>query len=144
METSTELLQLEAEISPLKGKLRGAEEARKKQEEKIIQAKPKNGKMLLKRKALTDHRGSPPRNIRSLGFPDPATSSILLRSEKLLRPRPLETDGIIEGSPRQESSHKASQLRSFVPAVPTPAETGGKAQEAPSQEAQEGRRWRQG
>ena len=32
-ETSTELLQLEAEISPLKGKLRKAEEARKKQKE---------------------------------------------------------------------------------------------------------------
>ena len=54
-ETSTELLQLEAEISPLKWKLRGVEEARKKQEEEISQAELKDGKMLVKRKTLTDH-----------------------------------------------------------------------------------------
>ena len=64
-ETSTGLLQLEAEISTLNGKLRGAEEAREKQEEEIIQAKLKNSKMLVKRKTHTDHRGSPTRNLLS-------------------------------------------------------------------------------
>ena len=52
-ETSTELLQLEAEISPLKGKRRGAEKAREKQEKEITQAELKNGKMLVKMKTLT-------------------------------------------------------------------------------------------
>ena len=55
-------------------------------------------------------------------------------TEKLLRPRPIETNGIIEGSPHQESSsHEASPPRSFIPKVPTSAETRGKAQEAHSQ-----------
>ena len=36
-------------------------------------------------------------------------------TEKLLRPRLIETDGIIEGSPCQESSsHEASPPRSFI------------------------------
>ena len=82
-ETSTELLQLEVEISPLKGKLRRAEEAREKQEEEIIQAE-------LKRKTLTDHRGSPTRNLLSRGLLDPEAPSSIVRSKKLLRPRPSE------------------------------------------------------
>ena len=52
-ETSTELLQLEAEISPLKGKRRGVKKAREKQEKEITQAELKNGKMLVKMKTLT-------------------------------------------------------------------------------------------
>ena len=52
-EASTELLQLETEISSLKEKLRGVEGAREKQEEEITQAKLKNGKMLVKVKSLT-------------------------------------------------------------------------------------------
>ena len=39
-ETSTELLKLEAEISPLKGKRRRAEKAREIQEEESTQAEP--------------------------------------------------------------------------------------------------------
>ena len=74
-ETSTELLQLEAEISTLKGKLRKAEEAMEKQEEEISQAMLKNGKVLVKRKTLTDHQGSPTRNRLSRGFLDPEASS---------------------------------------------------------------------
>ena len=136
--TSTELLQLEAEIRPLKGKLRRAEEARENKEEEIIKANLKNGKMRGKRKTSTDHRGSPTRNLPSLGFLDPKASSSLVRSEKLLPPRPIKTDVIIEGSPRQESSHKASPPRSFIPEVPTSTETVGNTQEAPSQGVQEG------
>ena len=60
-------------------------------------------------------------------------------TEKLLRRRLIETDGIIEGSSRQESSsHEASTPRSFISEVPTSAETRGKAQEAHNQVAQEG------
>ena len=70
----------------------------------------------------------------------PETSLSLSRSEKLLRPRPLETDGIIEGSPRQESSsHEALPPRSVVPKGPTSTETGGKAPEALSRVARWGR-----
>ena len=125
-ETSTELLKWEAETSTLKGKQREVEEAREKQEEEITQAEPRNGKM----QTLTDHRGSPTRNLCYRGFLVLEASSSLLCSEKLLCPRLIETDGILKGSPRQApSSHKASPPRSFIPEVPTSAETRGKAQE---------------
>ena len=72
----------------------------------------------------------------------PEASSSLSRSEYLLRPRPLETDGVIKGFPRQESSsHKALPPRSVVPKGPTSTETGGKAQEALRRRSAEWARW---
>ena len=72
------------------------------------------------------------------GVLDSEASSSLLGSGRLLRPRSIEMDGIIQGSPRQElSSQKASPLRRVALEVPTSAETVGKAQEAPSQVVQE-------
>ena len=77
------------------------------------------GKMLVKTKILTDHRGSQTRNLLSQGFLDSEASSSLSCSEELPLPRPIKSDGIIKGSPCQESSsHKASPSRSFVPEVP--------------------------
>ena len=68
----------------------------------------------------------------------PEADSSLSRHEKLVRPRLLEPGGITKDSQRQESSsHEVSPPSSFVPEVSTLAETGGKAQEAPSQEVQE-------
>ena len=50
----------------------------------------------------------------------PEASSSLSSYEKLIHPRLLDTNGIIEDSQRQESSsHEASPPRSFVPEVPT-------------------------
>ena len=100
--TSIELLQLEAEISPLKGKRRRAEEAREKQGEEGTQAEPRNGKRLMKMQTLSDQRGSPTWKWRYRGILDSQASSSLLCSGRLLRPRSIEMDGIIEGSPRQE------------------------------------------
>ena len=69
----------------------------------------------------------------------PEASSSLSSYEKLIHPRLLDTNGIIEDSQRQESSsHEASPPSSFVPEGSTSAETGGKAQEVISQEVQEG------
>ena len=85
---------------------------------------------------LTDQQGS---STHYRGFRDLEASLSLSCSEKLLRPRPIETDGTLESSPRQESSsHKASPPRRVALKVPTSAETAGKAQEAISQVVQEG------
>ena len=56
-EASTELLQREAEISPIKGKWKRAEEAREKRREEGTQAEPRHGKRLVKMQSLTDQRG---------------------------------------------------------------------------------------
>ena len=89
-------------------------------------------------KTLTNHRGSPNRNLPSRGFLKSEASSSLSRSKKLLLTKPLKSEGIIEDSQRQESSsHEASPRRGFVPKIPTSAETVGKAQEALSQVVQE-------
>ena len=143
-ETSTELLQLEAEISPLKGKLRGAEEVREKQKAEIIKAQLKNGKMMVKRKALTDRRGSPSRNRPSRGFPDPEASSSLAHSEKLLLPRPIETDVIIEGSPRQESSHEAPPQEAPSTRFPPRLRPLESLRRRPVKGSKRGRSWRPG
>ena len=90
-------------------------------------------------KTLTNHRGSPNRNLPSRGFLKSEASSSLSRSKKLLLTKPLKSEGIIKDSQRQESSsHEASPRRGFVPKIPTSAETVGKAQEALSQGVQEG------
>ena len=108
-ETSIEILQLEAKISPLEGKRRRAEEAREKQGEEGTQAEPRNGKRLVKIQTFTNQLASLTWKCRYLSFLDSGASSSLSRSEQLLSPRSLEKDGIIKGSPRQElSSHKAS------------------------------------
>ena len=106
--------------------------------EEGTQAEPRNGKRLLKMQTLSDQQGSSTWKWRYRGVLDSEASSSLLCSGQLLRPRSIEMDGIIEGSPRQESSsYKAFPLRRVALEVPTSAKTVGKAQEAPSQVVQE-------
>ena len=89
------------------GKRRRAEEAGEKQGEESTQAEPRDGKLLGKMQTLTDQRGSATRKLHYRGFLDSEASPSLSCSENLLRPRSIETDGIIESSPRQESlSHQ--------------------------------------
>ena len=111
------------------GKRRRAEETREKQKEEGTQAEPRDGKGLGKMQTLPDQRGSSTWKLCYLGFLDSEAFSNTSRSEKLPRPRSTETDGIIEGSPRQEaSSHQASPPKRVDLKVPAPAEIVGKAQ----------------